>query len=395
MNPEPSFEVVLPQPIPSELISDVQGKWYYVSESLASFSLDADRRTVRYRLRTGTEAAAGAVGEKLIQVAGIMARGYRGGIAKVVLDRSRSQFPGGGDPHAAMEVQGLLRNLGKGRYALSGMALGLLELFDRDLVETCGYLQPERFQFPSIIGADILNRCRYIRSFPHALSLVMHLREDLEAIQRFGQRVEWQGNHLECDMTAVAPPSVLLSPTVCFHCYGAFADTRIQEKRTVTARGKCFRYESGNMRGLERLWDFSMREVIFFGAKDYIQQQRMIAIDRISELLDRWGLAYQVQTASDPFFIDDFSTQSSFQKAFDLKFEVRATLPYREEASLAIGSFNLHHDFFGKSFAISNERGEPAFTGCLGFGLERVLLAFLAQHGLDRAHWPAAVSSRL
>jgi hypothetical protein len=389
------FEVVLPDPIPAELISDVQGKWHYVSESLAGISLAPDRRTVRYELKPDSADKAGPIGEKLAQIAAVMGKGYRGGAAKVIVDRSRKDFPSRNDPHPEMLAQGLVLKLGPGRFALGGDAQRLLELFDRDLVEASSYLSPESFQFPSIIGADILHRCRYIKSFPHALSLVMHLREDIEAIQRFAQSVGWRDDHLECDRASLAAPSVLLSPTVCFHCYGAFADTRIRETRTVTARGKCFRYESGNMRGLERLWDFSMREVIFFGGKEHVQKQRLVALERIGVVLDRWGLSYQVQTASDPFFIDDFSSQSSFQKAFDLKYEVRADLPYREGASVAIGSFNLHHDFFGKSFGISNERGEPVFTGCLGFGLERVVLAFLSQFGLDRAGWPAAVADRI
>jgi seryl-tRNA synthetase len=395
MSPAFPFEVVLTAPIPAELVSDVQGKWHYVSESLVGIQLEADRRTVRFGLKAGAEDQADRVREKLAQIAGVMVKGYRGGAAKVVLDRSWKEFPFRTDPHPELESRGLVIRLGPGRYALSGDARALLELFDQDLVEAAGYLQPESFQFPSILSAELLHRCRYIKSFPHALSLVMHLREDIEAIQRFAQSVGWKDDHLECDASSLSAPSVLLAPTVCFHCYGAFADTRIRETRTVTARGKCFRYESGNMRGLERLWDFSMREVIFFGGKEHVQQQRMVALERFGAVLDRWGFSYQVQTASDPFFIDDFSSQSSFQKAFDLKYEVRADLPYREGASVAIGSFNLHHDFFGKSFGISNERGEPVFTGCLGFGLERVVLAFLSQFGIDRGGWPAVVADRI
>ena len=38
------------------------------------------------------------------------------------------------------------------------------------------------------------------------------------------------------------------------------------ERRGSTAAGHCFRYESRNIRGLERLWDFTMREIIYCGA---------------------------------------------------------------------------------------------------------------------------------
>lgn len=394
-SPALPHEVLLEQPVPTELASDVMGKWHYVSEMLDGFNLGPDGQTLRFRLKPGAEGKAGEIGARLVQVAAVMCRGYRGGAARILIDRSRPPQPGALDPHPQLIEQGLLFPLGQGRFGLGRLAARLVDLMDRDLLDAAAYLNAEPFRFPSIIGADILNRCRYLRSFPHALSLVQHLREDIDAIQRFARGVEWRGDRLDCDLSSLAPPAVLLAPTVCFHCYGAFADTKIGGRRTVTARGKCFRYESGGLRGLERLWDFSMREFIFLGERAHVQQERTTAVERFAALLDRWELSYQIQTASDPFFIDDFSVQSNFQKAFDLKYEIRAALPYRENASLAIGSFNLHHDFFGKSFGITNDQGEPLFTGCIGFGLERVLLAFLSQHGIDPCGWPAWVRERI
>ena len=55
-----------------------------------------------------------------------------------------------------------------------------------------------------------------------------------------------------------------------------------------------------------------------------------------------------------------------------------------------MGSINYHQDFFGRSFAIETVDG-PAHTGCIGFGYERLALAFLAQHGVDEKNWPDAV----
>jgi hypothetical protein len=35
--------------------------------------------------------------------------------------------------------------------------------------------------------------------------------------------------------------------------------------------------------------------------------------------------------------------------------------------------------------------GSYAHTSCVAFGLERMAYALLSQHGLDPAHWPAAL----
>ena len=85
---------------------------------------------------------------------------------------------------------------------------------------------------------------------------------------------------------------------------------------------------------------------------------------------------------------------TAFQLAFELKFEILAPLPYKQ-TDLAIGSFNYHQDFFGRSFAISGKSGAPIHTSCVGFGLERVALAFLAQHGLNPKLWPAAIANQI
>ena len=75
----------------------------------------------------------------------------------------------------------------------------------------------------------------------------------------------------------------------------------------------------------------------------------------------------------------------------DLKFELRLAIePDATSAprSLACGSFNLHENFFGKTFDITAADGEPAFTGCVGWGLDRWVLACFTQHGYDPSGWP-------
>ena len=136
-----------------------------------------------------------------------------------------------------------------------------------------------------------------------------------------------------------------------------------------------------------------MRELIFVGTQEYVASQREKTIEQTISLLDQWGFSYEIQSATDPFFIEEYAT-ATFQLAFDLKFEIRAALPYKQR-SLAIGSFNLHQDFFGSSLKITTNTGRPAFTGCVGFGLERLALAFVAQHGTDCRNWPESVAREL
>src|SRR5262249_26340713 len=148
---------------------------------------------------------------------------------------------------------------------------------------------------------------------------------------------------LVCEPDALASIECLLSPTICFHCFGWHQHSRLPAASAITAAGRCFRYGSGNMSGLESLWEFTMRELIFIGPQKYVLAQQEKAIDEVVALLDECGLAYEIRRASDPFFSEDYAAKVNEQLALDLKYEIRARLPYRGD-TLAIGSFNYHQD---------------------------------------------------
>ena len=386
--------VDLKSEVPEEIAGDFLSKLHYVSEAIERFEFATPgRNRVRFALRPGYDASASEVAERIATIAHTMTRGYRPSPEKVLVSRRRD-VPFSDDPHPLLEASGELWRHGSGRYSLGPALVRLIAVFDRRLVQLTRDFNAVPYQFPSLIGADTLARCRYFQAFPHSLSFVSHLREDLEAIQSFRTSAQFTGTRLEHAPDVLSSTSCLLAPSVCFHYYAWLQDTVQPTPLTVGAIGKCFRYESGNLTGLERLWDFTMREIIFVGSREHVLDGRQRVIDATAVMLDELEFSYEIKSATDPFFVEDFSTQSTFQKAFDLKFEIRADLPYKR-GSLAAGSFNFHQDFFGRSFEISQANGDPVFTGCIGFGLERMALAFLAQYGLDVARWPRAVSKAL
>ena len=66
-----------------------------------------------------------------------------------------------------------------------------------------------------------------------------------------------------------------------------------------------------------------------------------------------------------------------------------------EENPTAVCSFNYHQEHFGEVFGIHTADGKVAHTACLGFGLERVVMALFKTHGFDSTTWPADVRARL
>lgn len=71
------------------------------------------------------------------------------------------------------------------------------------------------------------------------------------------------------------------------------------------------------------------------------------------------------------------------------KYELK--LYYNDEKALAAASFNLHGTAFTKPFNIKIRNVNYPVTGCIGFGIERWVLGFLAQYGLCEKKWPKDV----
>jgi seryl-tRNA synthetase len=129
---------------------------------------------------------------------------------------------------------------------------------------------------------------------------------------------------------------------------------------------------------------------MFVGSEDHVLRSREHVLEQVRDLFDELELAYHVETANDPFFPGDETQQARLQRELQLKWEVRARLPF-DGSTLAVGSYNYHLQYFGRSLNITGPSHTPVHTGCVGFGLERLAYAFLAQYGLHPAAWPRPV----
>ncbi len=377
--------------VPAFLIGDLQSRLAYIDEDIAGVVVAADGASVQLSLRRAPDADRQAeIQTKIERVLQAMVPGAVKPREKVLEDRLDRPLPFGRDPMPALLERGEVVQEGSGIAVLGPTMSGLIDYFEAQFVELARSFGAAGYRFPALISPGLLDRVEYFRSFPHSLSFVSHMREDLDAIERFSQTAGCKDGALQMDRSALSDVAAILSPAVCFHYYGALSGSRLPQGVCVTAVGSCFRYESSNMISLERLWNFSMREIIFVGPKEFVLDNREAARKKVAELLEQWGFAYRVEGASDPFFIGDFKKQVAFQSAFQLKYEIRAAIPHRQ-GTLAVGSYNFHQDFFGRHLDIAMQGGAPAFTGCVAFGLERMAYAFVAQYGLDRSAWPDIV----
>jgi seryl-tRNA synthetase len=307
--------------------------------------------------------------------------------------RIRYRSPNADAPRFAGEggaVEGVTFT-GLGQVALRGLPLQLFEYFDRAFAAMGAEWNARPLRVPTLVPISILAKCDYLRSFPHIVTFGSHLPEDAELIARFRERHQ-QRDALDEQATGdLSTPEVGLAPAVCYHAYALHAgETLSPDGVTYGACGKCFRYESSNMRDLRRLWDFTLREIIFIGGRDEVLEKRERGLELMAAFLESHEIAAEIRTASDPFFIaPDAMAKAYFQLSSDTKYEVAAYLP--DGGRLAVGSLNYHSDFFGRAFDVTIEGAGPMHSVCIGFGLERWIHVFLAQHGTDPSQWPRVV----
>jgi seryl-tRNA synthetase len=382
--------------IPEYLAGEIQSKLAYVDENITRAIVLPTGDQITLYLHASAEAQRtpthlDELEEKVQRVVESMVKGAIKPKVQVLEDHLDRPVPYRLDPMQELLARGEISQEAVGIYSLGALVTRLIDIFEKYFIELADSFGATPYRFPILIPARYLERVGYFRAFPHSLSFVTHLRGDLDVIDNFAQHAVCQGHDLVAPMESFAEIQNLLSPAVCYHLYFALADQPLPGGKVVaTAVGTCFRYEAINLASLERLWNFTMREIIFVGPKDFVLENREIARQRMAKVLEEIGMAYRVESANDPFFIGEFRKQAAFQSAFQLKFEIRARLPFKD-STLAVGSYNYHQDFFGRNLNINLPDGAPVHTGCVAFGLERVAFAFLAQFGLEPKNWPEAV----
>lgn len=386
------LEIALKSPVPAESVEQLRGLLAYCDPAILTLDLSraregvvalevedsADREAVSRKVRKVVERLVGpgqAPPQQVFQRLEGSPRWHRG--LEAELCRLRAVVP-----------------LGGGTYGLLGLAAGLLRAFDEDFREMSVALGSQEAKFPALLSLEFLSRIDYFNSFPHYTTFASHLRPDVEVLDSFMARMRPHRGPLSLGSEEAAPCSMILSPTVCYHLYEALQDTAIPAGGLrVTALGTCCRWEGRNLAHLRRLWEFQMRETVFLGSKEMVVGEREKVLQATLEYCRALGLKAWVENANDPFFSADAGTRNFFQRGFGLKLELR--LPYAAAGdSLAAASFNNMQRTFGDGCKISLADGAPAFSGCVGWGLERWVYAFMAQHGTDPAGWPERMRRR-
>jgi seryl-tRNA synthetase len=387
----------LPREVDDEVAGDIEKESVFVSPGIERIRINEDRRTARIVVRPGVSPE--EVTDKARRFLDVMAKQLSGFEIKVFVETQRKDSgPYQQNVNEGLVERGWMYDYGKGQVAYSGPVLNLARLIN----ERSGELYRKAFgakdgHFPAMVDADTLQKCGYFDSHPNAVTFLGNVIEDFDAIEEFRLANS-------CSEGAHMPPhehvhidGMCLNPAACFPCYPTLTGKTINGGEAYSWLGRVFRYESRNIRGLDRLYEFNVRELVFVGNEDYVRAGRVKALPIVEELAELMDIDCKVQTATDPFFATVSAAKKFWQAAQEVKNEIKipALGPDGSTTQLACGSINLHGNFFGKRFDIKDQDGEPVQTGCVGLGIERWVLAAFTQHGFEENRWPAAIRSQI
>lgn len=284
---------------------------------------------------------------------------------------------------------------GEGQLSYKQPLIDLVELFDNIFsnISKIRFSADENI-FPTLLKTSVLKKVGYFDSFPNLLMFTLRLKNEVNNYYNFKTEykeidsIEKVTSEL---MKYLCVTDYSLPPTMCYYVYDMLSNKEMKN-HSVTTKGKSFRYENKYCEPFKRLSDFTIRETVFLGERQYVKfcvnEYRRLA----TRVMDSLGIKGYCKSANDPFYlVDDYQKKIKAQNILGAKYELRANV--NEEETIAVASFNLHGQFLAKRFNLFLDIGQKKYanTGCIGIGLERFLYSFIVQYGIEHENWPEAV----
>lgn len=302
----------------------------------------------------------------------------------------------GSDAQPALEACGDVQRLGPGLFAFSGGFLEIRGALDALLLRIAGQHGARELAYPPLWPIPVLRDINYFHDFPQLAMVAAGVGTDFASRRRFSEAYRRDSGSTVIACTAengLAPAVNALAPTVCDCCYWLLRGRRDVADQVLTIHGHVFRNEASDEGSLDRLSAFTMREIVTVGTEAFVLARRQALLEEMKQLALSLGLRCTIEAADDPFFCNDALQKSLLQTAAQLKYELRVVLFGDRE--IAVGSLNLHNDYFSRSYDYTTPDGTRPFSGCFAIGCERLAFALFCRHGPDLAQWPLPVRGAL
>ena len=322
-------------------------------------------------------------------------------LGTVLAENRGSVKPFGGLVMQEAERLGWIKPFSQGQYIYAPQWANLVRLF-QDLIRrrAVELLEFEEWLFPRMIPREALVSFKLTQFAPDLL------------------------------VATDGPNKGFLDPVQCVSIYHAFRHAVLERemlplKIVESLGGWTWRNESEQtLDGPYRAKEFLRVEHVYIGTPDQVTQIREMVRDTLLELLTNLGISWQVVVGAGCMDIPSIkSRQLHAQHANqipvqDIEVPIRGALRHDPRRDALIGGRHVVHtesgsrelandefyldadeicgssvegDHLVSSFDITGSGNLQIWSGCTGIGLNRLVVAFLYQHGFDMSKWPDCV----
>ena len=301
------------------------------------------------------------------------------------------------DPSEEMQRRGWIKLMGKGRWFYFPPAAAIMRAMERIAIENV--IKPLGFREviePMHVTFDTWIKTGHLEGMPGEIYYICEPESrEMEEWERFVDLLKITKRVDEEEMMKhLKPPREGVCYAQCPNIYTALAGRTLAEEELplllFERSTPSDRYEAGGKHGIERVDEFHRIEVVYIGAREHLMELREKIMERYSHVFNKiLDLEWRMAKVT-PFYLQQAGIVEKEEDEIRGTIDFEAWLPYRGDRSkewLEIQNVSIVGDKYTKAFNIKGQRNE-LWSGCSGIGLERWMVAFLAQKGMEPGEWP-------
>lgn len=308
------------------------------------------------------------------------------------------------DPSEEMQKIGWIKLMGKGKWFYFPPSAEIMRTMEKiALQEVVLPLKFKEVVQPMHVSFDTWIKTGHLEGMPGEIYYICEPKNrEIEEWEEFVDllKIKREANAEEI-LKNLKPPKSGVCYAQCPNIYSSLAGKTIAEDslplllfdRSVPSD----RYEAGGKHGIERVDEFHRIEIVYIGTKEQLLDIREKLIERYRHVFENiLDLEWRMAKVT-PFYLQQAGIARKEEDEIKGTIDFEAYLPYRGDRSkewLEIQNISIVGEKYIKAFNIKSQRSK-LWSGCSGIGLERWMVAFLAQKGIEPDKWPSGFKKYL
>ncbi|CAI2672715.1 hypothetical protein AKUG0406_PLPX00240 (plasmid) [Apilactobacillus kunkeei] len=230
---------------------------------------------------------------------------------------------------------------------------------------------PTQINVPDLISTCSVKRSGYFNTSSQMMYFVGEVNKDTSSFDKYINLTNI--GSFDDAFKTLKNANMVLNPAVCLQLY-PLIEKKIMDSSKITTFdliGKAFRDEGGKFNFHDRLREFEVHEIVFFGTPKQLQKLYPFVVSVTQMLFNKLNIPIESSFSNDIFFGPQNDKYLFSQMISDDKLEF-TTL----HSNISLASINKHKSKFTDEYSITADNSEKIHSFCLAFGIDRILSVY-------------------